>query len=122
LRCKETGIKLNKAKLRLNRQEVAYMGNILTPDGIKPDPNKVAAVVKMPSPTGPAGVQWFSGMANYLGRFLLGLAELCEPLRHLTKKGMGRSPRAVLSSYQACYNVSTCSQILRFIQRDGTPM
>ena len=62
------------------------MGHILTLEGLRPDPNKVAAVVKMQSPIDTAGVQRFLGMANYLARFLPGIPDMCEPLRQLTRK------------------------------------
>ena len=39
--CREKNIKLNPKKLQLRKQEVLYIGHLLSPDGLKPDPNKV---------------------------------------------------------------------------------
>jgi len=35
-RCREKGVKLNKEKLKSNRQSVTYMDHVLTPDGLNP--------------------------------------------------------------------------------------
>ena len=46
-RCREKNIKLNKAKFTFKSKEVSFIGHILTKDGLKPDPNKVRAIVDM---------------------------------------------------------------------------
>ena len=50
-RCRERNLKLNKNKARLKQHEVPFIGHILTPQGLKPDPCKVKAIVDMPHPT-----------------------------------------------------------------------
>ena len=47
-RCREKNIKLNPKTRR--RQEVPYVGHLLTPDGLRHDPNKVKAILEMPTP------------------------------------------------------------------------
>lgn len=49
-RAREVGLKLNKDKFKLRQTEVKYMGNILTADGIRPDPDKVTAITDMRRP------------------------------------------------------------------------
>ena len=46
-RCRQKNITLNPKKLQLRKQEVPYIGHVLTPDGLKPDPSKVKAIVAM---------------------------------------------------------------------------
>ena len=43
-RCRERGMALNKDKLKLRRQEVAFMGHLFTNNGLKIDPDKAHAV------------------------------------------------------------------------------
>ena len=44
-KCTSAGIKLNKDKLQVGVvQEVEYFGHILSADGLKPDPEKLAAI------------------------------------------------------------------------------
>ena len=58
------------------------------PEGVKPDPRKVVAVLKMERPRDVAAVRRLVGLVNYLSKFLSKLLELCEPLRRLTHKGV----------------------------------
>ena len=74
-RCRERNLKLNKNKARLKQHEVPFIGHILTPQGLKPDPCKVKAIVDMPDPTDAQSVCRFLGMVNYLAKFLPRLSE-----------------------------------------------
>lgn len=82
-RCRETGIKLNKQKLKLHRKSMIYCGHLLTNNGVKPDPNKVEAITQMPPPTDKKGVMRLLGMATYLSKFCPKFSEATEPLRAL---------------------------------------
>ena len=63
-----------------------YKGHWLSTEGLRPDPQKVAAIEDMPAPTDVKGVQRLLGMVHYLSRFIPHLAEECDPLRKLTLK------------------------------------
>ena len=79
-------MKLNKEKFKLRMSEVPYVGHLLTKDGLKLDPSKIEAIQKMSRPSDVKGVQRIVGLANYLTRFLEKLADICEPLRQLSRK------------------------------------
>ena len=85
-RCVEKSIKLNKEKIKLRCKEVPYMGNMLTPDGLKADATKIKAITEMPAPTDVTGVRRLMGMVNYLMRFMPNLSMMLEPIRQLTLK------------------------------------
>ena len=65
-RANQKNIKLNFDKLQLRMKEVRYLGTMVTPQGIKPDPMKVSAIVEMTSPTDKAGIRRLLGMTNFL--------------------------------------------------------
>ena len=46
----------------------------------QPDPDKMAAIAKMPRPTCVQELKRFMGMVNHLGKFSRYLAELSQPL------------------------------------------
>ena len=69
-RCREKNLKLNREKLQLKCTETPFIGNVLTPEGIKPDPTKVEAVLKMERPSDVAAVRRLVGLVNYLSKFL----------------------------------------------------
>ena len=62
------------------------MGHVLTPHGVKIDPEKAKAVQVMPKPEYVEFIQRINGFVNYLEKFLLGLADVMEPLRRLTRR------------------------------------
>uniref|UniRef100_A0A803JCG3 Gypsy retrotransposon integrase-like protein 1 n=1 Tax=Xenopus tropicalis TaxID=8364 RepID=A0A803JCG3_XENTR len=65
---------------------VPYMGHLLTAEGLRPDPDKVKAILEMPNPENVQAVQRMLGFVNYLSKFLPHLSDVCEPLRRLTDK------------------------------------
>ena len=82
-RARKVNLKLNKKKLRLRLDQVTYMGQLFTSDGLKPDPVKVEAIASMPQPSDKRAVQRLLGCVNYLSRFMPRLSEVSEPLRYV---------------------------------------
>lgn len=84
--CRTKQICLNRDKLRLKMRNVTYMGHQLTDTGLKPDPQKIQAILAIEKPSDVAGVRRLLGMVNYLAKFTPRLSDMCEPFRQLTKK------------------------------------
>ena len=84
-RCRERGLKLNASKMKLKQESVAFMGHLLTRDGLKPDPEKVKAIVEMPPPEDVTEARRFLGMVTYLMKFLPSLSDIARPIRQLTQ-------------------------------------
>ncbi|CAC5403793.1 unnamed protein product [Mytilus coruscus] len=85
-RCRSRNIKLNRDKFQLRLTEMPYIGHLLTADGVKSGPEKIAAITQMDKPKDVKGVQRLLGMVNYLTKFMENLSDLCEPIRNLTHK------------------------------------
>ena len=83
----EVGLKLNPAKCRFVRKEVEYLGHILTPNGLKPNPTLVRAVREFPIPTTVQELRRFLGLASYYRRFIPKFVSVAQPLHQLTCKG-----------------------------------
>ena len=49
-------------------------------DGVQPDPQKIKALMDMLAPKNKKELQAFLGIINYLGKFLPGTADVCDPL------------------------------------------
>jgi hypothetical protein len=58
----DAGLKVNAAKLTFCALEIEYLGYVLTRDGIKPQSNKLQAILAIKPPTGVRQVRHFSGM------------------------------------------------------------
>ena len=78
-------LKLNLQKCLIRQPAVPYIGHLLTSEGLKPDPSKVAAVRAMPTPKNKDDVKRFLGFVTYLAKFIPNLSELDAPLRELLK-------------------------------------
>ena len=79
-RCQQKGIKLNSQKLELKAKEVPFHGHLLTTEGLKPDLEKVRAIVEMPCAEGRDDILCLNGMVNYLSRFLPNLFDVMKAL------------------------------------------
>ena len=85
-RARSQNLKLNKAKMRLHMNELKYIGHVLSPGGVKADPDKVSDIKNMPTPTDGEQVRRLLGFTNYLAKFLPNLSAISEPLRRLMQK------------------------------------
>ena len=66
--------------------EVEYMGNLVSSDGLKPDPNKIEAIMNMPKPTDVNSLLRLLGFIKYLAQYISNESAITEPLRELLKK------------------------------------
>ena len=80
------GLVLNSKKCHIKQSCVTFFGNRYTPDGIKPDPDKVRDIRNMPSPQSKEDVQRFLGLLPYLCPFIPQLADKTHVLRSLVKE------------------------------------
>ena len=86
-RLQKVGLKLKPAKCHFVRQEVEYLGHLITPQGLKPNPKLVAAVQEFPAPCNIREVRQFLGLSSYYRRFIPLFAKTARPLHELTRKG-----------------------------------
>lgn len=82
----QANLKLKPAKCCLFHRQVAFLGHIVSEDGLATDPSKVQKVQDCPMPTSLQEVRLFIGFASYYRRFVRDLASITEPFHALTKK------------------------------------
>ena len=85
-RAREKGVRFNRNKIQLRVRECKYIGHLLTPDGVRPDADKVKAVSEMRPPADAKELHRLQGMVTYLSKFVPHLANLTAPLRQLLRK------------------------------------
>ena len=85
---RENGLRINFDKIQYKTTEVTFFGETYTTKGHKPASDKVQAITQMPTPTNVTELQTFLGMCQYLAKYSPRIAELSEPLRQLTCKGI----------------------------------
>ena len=84
---KNHGLKIELDKSEFLRKEVPFFGHIITPDGIKPNPEKINAINKYPLPITQKDVKAFLGLTKYYRKFIRDYAKIAKPLTNVLKKG-----------------------------------
>ena len=87
-KCCEIGLKLNPDKCEFRQTNVKFYGNVVSNQGLKPDPKKVDVIVKMPAPKKKTELASFLGMCNYLSPYILRLSDGTSTIRELNKKNV----------------------------------
>ena len=87
-RLRSANVKLKPSKCSFARSSVEYLGHVVSRDGIRPDPSKIAAVATFPVPRCVRDVRSFLGLANYYRRFIHNFASIASPLHMLTHKNV----------------------------------
>lgn len=85
-RLRKAGLKLKGKKCFFFRQEVSFLGHILTKDGLKCDPFKTRVVKEYPTPHNLKTLRGFLGLCCYYRKFVPHFSEIARPLHNLTRK------------------------------------
>ena len=87
-KCQEIGLKLNPDKCIFGESSVPFYGNVISNQGLKPDPKKVDVIVKMPAPKDKTQLASFLRMCQYLSPYIPRLSDVTSILRELNKKNV----------------------------------
>ena len=85
-RLKAANLKLKAKKCHLFRRQVAYLGHLVSEEGVAADPEKLKAVREWPRPRAVSDVRSFVGLCSYYRRFIPDFATVAKPLICLTEK------------------------------------
>jgi len=81
-----SGFKLNISKCQFAKNEFKFLGFLVTPEGILPDPSKVEAISKMTPPRTVRQVRQFLGATGFFRRHIEHYATVAAPLTKLLRK------------------------------------
>lgn len=87
-RLRQAGLRLKPKKCSLLREEVLYLGHVVSYEGVRPDPEKVEKMKHYPVPTDVSKVRQFLGLASYYRKFIQNFSKIAHPLHELTKKNV----------------------------------
>ncbi|XP_075103124.1 uncharacterized protein LOC142177942 [Nicotiana tabacum] len=74
--------------LFVRKKDVAFLGHIVSDEGIKVDGQKTEAIQNWPRPTTPTEVRSFLGLAGYYRRFVENFSSIAAPMKKLTHKAV----------------------------------
>ena len=76
---KETNLKIQLDKSEFLRKEVNFLGHVITPDGITPNPIKIEAIQKYPIPKTVKEIKSYLGLVGYYRKCIPNFAKLTQP-------------------------------------------
>ena len=114
-RIRRAGLRLKPRKCKFAQESVAYLGHVVTANGVETDPEKLEAVRSYPVPVDAKSLRSFLGLASYYRRFVPGFAKVAGLLHSLTKKDVtfAWSPECQ-ESFEELKHLLTTSPVLAF--------
>ena len=80
------GMTVNWEKSKFLQTEIHFLGFIITPEGIKANPEKVESILKFPEPRNIKQLQSFLGLCNFYRKFQRNYAQITSKLSEVLQK------------------------------------
>lgn len=114
-RLRESNFKIQLDKSEFLKLETAYLGHVISRDGIKPNPDKIAAVQNYPIPKSPTEIKRFLGLLGYYRKFIPDFARITKPLTQCLKKGSKITFNSdYVNCFEKCKTLLTNDPILQY--------
>ena len=93
------GLKLKPSKCFFFREEIEYLGHVVSGKGISTNPKKIEAVSKWPTPKTVYNVRSFLGFVGYYRRFSQNFSRITKPIREVITGLENQSKRSAKKTY-----------------------
>ena len=94
------GLFANLKKCRFHKDEVCFLGYVVSAQGVRMEDERIEAVKNWPEPTSVRDIQVFIGFANFYRRFIRGFSRIAAPLTSLLKT-TGSSEESAPKAFRA---------------------
>lgn len=85
-RLAQFNLKIQLDKCEFLKRETEFLGHIISPEGIKANPDKVKKILEWSLPTNEKQIRQFLGLSGYYRRFIKDYSKLSKPLTKYLKK------------------------------------
>lgn len=106
-RLRAANLKIQMDQSEFLKKEVQFLGHIITPEGLKPNPLKIDAILRYPLPKTTTELKGFLGLTGYYRKFIRDYAKITKPLTVCLKKG-----RKIVYSEEFMKSFNRCKEIL----------
>ena len=93
------GLKLKPSKCFFFKEEIEYLGHVVSGKGISTNPKKIEAVSKWPTPRTVYDVRSFLGFVGYYRRFIKNFSRITKPITEVITGLENQSKRAAKKTY-----------------------
>ena len=80
---RKAGLKLKPSKCAFFKEQIQFLGHIVSKEGISTCPEKVHAVQEWPTPKTINDLRSFLGFVGYYRKFIKGFSQIAKPLNSL---------------------------------------
>jgi hypothetical protein len=109
----EHRLAVKRSKCSFGATTVAYLGHVISEDGVAMDADKVEAIRAWPAPRSIRAVQGFLGLTGYYRKFIRSYGDIADPLTLLLKRESFRwSPEAAVT-FDALKQALTSTSVLQ---------
>ena len=116
----DAGLKLKLAKCQFAQSTVDFVGFTISDSGLAPDPKKVEAIRRYPTPKDLTELRRFLGMASYYRGFVSGFSDIATPLNRLAQKDVPFEwDKNCETAFQTLKEQLVSSPVLAFPETDG---
>ncbi|KAI5752219.1 hypothetical protein M8J77_014983 [Diaphorina citri] len=115
-RLRSFNLKIQIDKTNFLCKEVAFLGHLVTPSGVKPNPDKINAVKNYPIPKNTKQLKGFLGLLGYYRKFIKNFAGLTKPLTMRLKKDavINVKDQDYVECFEICKNLLINDPILQY--------
>jgi hypothetical protein len=103
---------LKKSKCFFGARSVAYLGHVISADGVAMDGEKVQVVLSWPPATTDRAIRGFLGLAGYYRRFIKDYGATAAPLTQLLRKDSFRWSAEAATTFRALQRALTTAPVL----------
>lgn len=116
----ENNLKIQLDKCEFLKRETEFLGHVVTPEGVKPNPDKVEQIVNWPLPTTQTQIKQFLGLSGYYRRFIKDYSKLVKPLSKYLKKevALDTKDKDFIEAFETLKKIISTDQVLAYPQFD----
>uniref|UniRef100_A0A8R7QW36 Reverse transcriptase domain-containing protein n=1 Tax=Triticum urartu TaxID=4572 RepID=A0A8R7QW36_TRIUA len=100
------------SKCTFATDQVAYLGHIISAEGVSTDPGKIQAVLYWEEPENVSQLRGFLGLTGYYRRFVKNYGQICRPLHDMLKKDAFNWGPAQSQAFQLLKQTMTGCRVL----------
>uniref|UniRef100_A0A8I6WK04 Uncharacterized protein n=1 Tax=Hordeum vulgare subsp. vulgare TaxID=112509 RepID=A0A8I6WK04_HORVV len=104
---------LKRSKCSFGTTSAAYLGHVISADGLAMDTDKVAAVAAWPIRRSPRALRGFLGLAGYYRKYIRDFGLIAAPLTRLLRRDAFSSDEEATTAFEALQRALTTGPVLQ---------
>lgn len=115
-RLREANLKIQVDKCSFFSKETEFLGHVLTPNGILPNPNKIKDIMELKLPDTQRQIKSFLGITGYYRKFIKDYTKIAQPITKFKKKNarINKLDPLYINAFEQLKSLMTSHPILKY--------